>query len=111
MTSAIKAPNKPDAPNSARAPRFHVERQWRRVGDPSRSVKARVRDRMMGDRIIIADLWCAPGRGMILSQHGSVQGRGRLPIQRSTEQAGAANRSQPVGPETNGTSAAAGFGG
>ncbi len=31
-------PNKPDAPNPAIAPRFHVGHHCRRVGDPGRSV-------------------------------------------------------------------------
>ena len=33
------APNKPDAPNPARASRFHVEHFGRPVGDPERSMK------------------------------------------------------------------------
>lgn len=32
-----ESPNKPDAPNPAIAPQFHVRRHWRGVGDPGRS--------------------------------------------------------------------------
>jgi ankyrin repeat protein len=32
----FQTPNKPDAPNPAMAPRFHLGHPWRRVGDPGR---------------------------------------------------------------------------
>jgi len=36
MTIEQMPPNETDAPNAAMALRFHVDRQWRGIGDPWR---------------------------------------------------------------------------
>src|SRR5512133_735016 len=63
-----KKPNKPDAPNPAIAPRFHLEHRLRRVGDPGRWVAMRHVKRLLMSSFLAALLGgCSKQNGLSLA--------------------------------------------